>query len=136
MKVLLDTDVLLDVLTERRPHYAASAGVLTYVERGKAEGLVAAHAVTTIYYLLARHSNRRKATEAVGLLLDLLDVAAIGGKTIKHALSMGWRDFEDAVTAAAAVGAGASWLITRNIQDFKPLPIRVVTPEEFLSTIS
>ena len=132
MKLLFDTDVLLDVLTERRPHYASSAQALSLVERDKAEGLVAAHAVTTIYYLLTRHLNKRKAMEAVGLLLDLLGVAAIEGKTLKHALSLGWRDFEDAVTAAAAVRAGASHLITRNTKDFKPLPIRVATPEEFL----
>lgn len=128
-------DVLLDVLTERRPHYADSAGVLAHVERGKAEGLAAAHAVTTIHYLLARHLNRHRTTQAISLLLDLLDVAPIDGKVLKHALSMNWRDFEDAVTAAAAMKSGAAYLVTRNTRDFKPLTLQVLTPEEFLSAI-
>jgi len=135
VKLLLDTDVVLDVLTERRPHYAASAGVLTYIERGSARGLIAAHAVTTIHYLLARHLTRSKATDAIALLLDLLEVAAVDGKTLKRALSLAWRDFEDAVTAVAAIDAGATHVITRNTKDFKALPLSVLSPAAFVVAV-
>jgi predicted nucleic acid-binding protein len=130
---LLDTDVLLDVLTERSPHATGSARVLSRVEQGKAEGYVAAHAVTTIHYLVSRHLDRRKATAVIGTLLDLVTVAPVTEKTLKHALALKWPDFEDAVTAACAVETGASYLITRNKRDYKSLPVKVVTPEEFLS---
>jgi predicted nucleic acid-binding protein len=133
VKIFFDTDVLLDVLTERPPHAAASARVLSRVEQDQAEGLIAAHAVTTIHYLLARHLDRRKATAVIATLLDLVSVAPVTEKTLRHALALKWPDFEDAVTATCAVEAGASYLITRNKRDFKSLPVKVVTPEEFLS---
>lgn len=133
MKLLLDTDVLLDVLTERHPHYESSARVLALIEQRDVGGLVAAHAVTTIHYLLTRHLHRRKAAEAIDLLLDLLDVAAVGGKTLRQALTLGWRDFEDAVTLVAAIESRATHLITRNTRDFRASSLRIQTPAEFLA---
>lgn len=132
MKLLLDANVVLDVLAMREPHWKASAGVLARVESGKAKGLIAAHSVTTIYYLLSKHLNRKKARAAIVQLLNVLDVAAVNHHVILDALSLGWEDFEDAVQAAAALHAKATLLISRNPKDFAPLTIPVLTPDEFL----
>jgi len=105
MKLLLDANVVLDVLAMREPHWKASAGVLARVESGKAKGLIAAHSVTTIYHLLSKHLNRKKARAAIVRLLNVLDVAAVNHYVLSDALSLGWEDFEDAVQAAAALHA-------------------------------
>lgn len=81
----------------REPHWKASAGVLARVESGKAKGLIAAHSVTTIYYLLSKHLNRKKARAAIVQLLNVLDVVAVNHHVVLDALSLGWEDFEDAV---------------------------------------
>ncbi|MBI3775313.1 MAG: PIN domain-containing protein [Gammaproteobacteria bacterium] len=132
MKLLLDANVVLDVLAMREPHWKASAGVLARVESGKAKGLIAAHSVTTIYYLLSKHLNRKKARAAIVQLLNVLDVAAVDHHVVSDALSLGWEDFEDAVQAAAALHAKATHLISRNPKDFATLTIPVLTPDEFL----
>jgi predicted nucleic acid-binding protein len=49
-RVLIDTNVVLDVLLERKPHLAASAAVWDAVETGGAADYLATHAITTTYY--------------------------------------------------------------------------------------
>jgi predicted nucleic acid-binding protein len=133
VKLFFDANVVLDVLAAREPHWKASAKALDAAQvRGNA-GLVAAHSITTIYYLLAKHLNRRKARAAVVELLALVQVAPVDNNVILAALSLGWDDFEDAVQAAAAIAAGATHLITRNPRDFVALSIPVSTPEEFVA---
>lgn len=132
MRLFLDTNVVLDVLAAREPYWRASARVLAAVDEKRAVGLVAAHSVTTIFYLLSKHLNRRKARAAVVHLLRLVEVAPVGHDVLLQALSLGWDDFEDAVQAAAALGSGATHLVTRNPRDFAGLAIPVLTPEEFV----
>ena len=134
MRLFLDANVVLDVLAEREPHWKASARVLAEVEKRRATGLIAAHSVTTIYYLLSKHLNRRKARAAIVQLLNLVQTAPVTHDVLLHALSLGWDDFEDAVQAAAALNAKATHLITRNPRDFTGLTIPVLTPEELIRT--
>lgn len=132
MKLLLDTNVVLDVLAAREPFLKASAQTLALVEQGKVKGFIAAHSVTTIHYLLSKHLSRKRAQAAIVQLLNVLQVAPVDQGVILQALSLGWPDFEDAVQAAAALNVKATHLITRNPRDFKTLPIEVLTPEEYL----
>ena len=134
MRLFLDANVVLDVLAEREPHWKASARVLAEVEKRRATGLIAAHSVTTIYYLLSKHLNRRKARAAIVQLLNLVQTAPVNHDVLLQALSLGWDDFEDAVQAAAALNAKATHLITRNPRDFTGLTIPVLTPEELIRT--
>ena len=132
MRLFLDTNVVLDVLAAREPHWKASARVLAAIDKPRVVGLVAAHSITTIYYLLSKHLTRTRARAAVVELLGLVQTAAVDHEVLLHALSLGWNDFEDAVQAAAALGSKATHLITRNPRDFARLTIPVLSPEEFV----
>ena len=132
MRLFLDANVVLDVLAMREPHWQASVRVLAAIEGRRATGLVAAHSVTTIFYLLSKHLNRRKARAAIVQLLGLVRAAPVDHDVLLQALSLGWDDFEDAVQAAAALGAKATHLITRNPRDFAGLTIPVLAPDEFV----
>lgn len=134
MRLFLDANVVLDVLAEREPHWKASARVLAEIEKHHATGLIAAHSVTTIYYLLSKHLNRRKARAAIVQLLNLVQTAPVNHDVLLHALSLAWDDFEDAVQAAAALNARATHLVTRNPRDFTGLTIPVLTPDELIRT--
>lgn len=135
MRLFLDANVVLDVLTGREPMVRDSAAVLTYIDEGHAKGLVAAHTVTTIHYLLAKYSGQAKAAAAIVDLMNLVKVAPVDHEVILQALSLGWRDFEDAVQGAAAVRAKATHLITRNSRDFSALTLPVLSPGEFLALV-
>ena len=126
---LLDTNVVLDVLLDRKPHTAASAAVWARIETGAAEGFLAAHAVTTIHYLIGKERGAAVAHRTVSAILSVLRVAGVDTKVIQAALALQWPDFEDAVTAAAAVQAGCDLIVSRDPAGFPRSPVAVFSPE-------
>ena len=128
LSVLVDLNVILDVLQNRQPFYDESARVLDAVVRQEITGLLAAHSVTTLHYVLNRVRNREAAVAAISGLLSAFTIAAVDDSAIRKAFSWGWSDFEDAVQMAAAVNAGADYLITRNPRDFRQGIVPVVQP--------
>lgn len=135
-RVLLDVNVVLDVLLDRAPFADASSAVWAAVEQGQAEGLLSAHAVTTLHYLNARAVGVRMAREATDALLSVFEVASVDDAVLHAALALSWHDFEDAVTAAAAKRAKCQALVTRNPSGFKGSPIRVLTPSEAVAWLA
>ena len=129
MKALIDVNVVLDVLLERRPHVAASAAVWAAIETGQAEGLLAAHAVTTIHYLIRKEQRTAQARRTVSKILRVFGVAMVDGGIIQEALQSPSPDFEDAVTISAARLAGCDMIVTRDPRGFRQSPVRVLTPE-------
>ena len=130
-RVLYDTNVLLDVILKREPHLAASALALDAVGRGQVAGYVAGHAVTTLFYLLHRQLGAAKSRQALSDLLAKMHVAAVTDTGIRRALSSPFKDFEDAVTHAAAQESGCSAIVTRNVSDFVKGIIPAVLPAAF-----
>jgi predicted nucleic acid-binding protein len=135
-RVLYDTNVLLAVLQTREPHLAASAAALGLVEAGRVEGFVAAHAITTLAYLLQRRVGAVRSRAVLADLLSRLRVAAVTERTIRTALAGAFRDFEDAVCHAAALEAGAEPVVTRDLADFSPGTVPAVLPETLLGTLA
>jgi predicted nucleic acid-binding protein len=101
-RVLLDVNVVLDVLLDRKPFADASAAVWAAIENGDAEGLLSAHAVTTLHYLNVKAVGTRMATETTEALLSVFNVAPVDEAVLRSAVSLQWQDFEDAVTAAGS----------------------------------
>jgi predicted nucleic acid-binding protein len=112
MKVLLDTDVLMDVATGRHPHVIASARVIDWCEDNPGSSFVAWHTVANLYYLLRRQIKDAAARQFIHEMLDYAEVVATGSANVKHALALHLSDFEDALQAAAAVQAGADVIVT------------------------
>ena len=129
-RVLLDVNIVLDVLLDRKPFAEPSSAVWAAVERGEAEGLLSAHAVTTLHYLNTKAVGARMASETTEALLSVFDVAPVDEAVLRAAIALGLKDFEDAVTAAGARRAKCDAVVTRNPRDFKGAPVRVLTPAE------
>jgi predicted nucleic acid-binding protein len=128
-RILFDINVVLDVLLDRRPHAETSAAAWAVVETGVAEGLLAAHAVTTIHYLVRKEMRAAKAAEVISAILRVFDVAAVDSAVIREALGLPCADFEDAVTAAAARIARCDYILTRDRKGFRGSSVRPLTPE-------
>jgi len=127
-RLLLDTNIVLDVLMDRQPHAPASVAVFAAVENGKAEGLIAAHAITTIHYLLSREAGEAGSKQVLRTLLKLFRVAPVDGDIIQHAIQASGQDFEDSVTAAAAQASGCHVIVTRDPKGFRRSPIPALNP--------
>ncbi|MCB8924321.1 MAG: PIN domain-containing protein [Ardenticatenaceae bacterium] len=133
--ILVDLNVILDVVQHRQPFYEESARVLDAVVRGEAVGWVAAHSITTLFYVINRVRNRETAVATLTSLLDIFIIAPVDDAIIRKALAWGWADFEDAVQMAAAVHIGANYLVTRNPRDFQTGIIPVIQPAAFLTLL-
>jgi len=136
VKLFLDTNVILDVLADREPFAEDAAFVLSAIERGDADGFIAAHTVTTLFYLLQRTLGLRKAKRAVADLLKLFEVVPVDNDRLLQALAMNWKDFEDAVQAACAAKADVDYFVTRNPADFSGANLDVVTPVEMRAVLA
>jgi predicted nucleic acid-binding protein len=119
-------------MEERYPHYAASAMVIDQVVRKNVFGVLSAHAVTIIEYIVTRHTDAARATQVIEWLLARFQIATVGKAQLVRAQSLRWKDFEDAVTAAAAESHGCHRIVTRNVSDFVGSPVDAFTPEEYL----
>ena len=135
LNVLFDLNILLDVLQEREGVYDTSARALAFAETGRVQGWLAAHSVTTLYYLIAKDRSPDHARVALTSLFQFLKIAPVDQQTVEGALNLPYRDFEDAVQMMAAFNIHADYLLTRNVRDFQPALIEILQPVELLAII-
>lgn len=134
MRLLLDTNILLDTLLARAGSKASSEVVQSCTDFHV--GLLAWHGLATIYYVGSRALNPAQARACVEELLGWIEIARAGHEEALRALALEMTDFEDALQAAAAETCGADFIITRNGRDFVNSPILAISPEEFLRRFS
>ncbi len=135
MRVLFDTNVLLDVLLAREPYAGPGARLFALVDNGKLEGAISASTVTTVYYLAAKAVGAQRAGEHLGDLLDLFRVAAVDRHVLTKAITLGFPDYEDAVLHETAVACEAVAIVTRNSRHFRRAALPVFDPEELLAAL-
>ena len=133
MRVLFDTNVLMDVLLERELFVEESAQVIDQVVRGAVTGLICATTITTIFYLTSRDVGGEEAMRHIQKLMNLYEIAPVNRSVLDAAITSNSPDFEDAVLAEAAHQAGAQAIITRNLKDFAKSPVRAYTPRQWLA---
>lgn len=135
MKVLFDTNVLLDVFLERTPFFEASSQIVGLAEQGKIDGWICGTTVTTIFYLLAKALSREKAKKNVKKLLKIFHISNINRVVLEEALDSDFKDYEDGVLYQSAVHANLEAIITRNQKDFQGSSLPVYSPAEFLNAM-
>lgn len=136
MRVFVDTNVLLDVLAERKAFYPDAMRIWTLAETGRLDAHVAALSFANCYYLIHKHGGRRNAELAVRLLRDLFTPVDMTAQILDQAIDAEFTDFEDAIQFHSAVHAQAACIITRNPDHFPRTPLVVLSPAEFLAAHS
>lgn len=132
MRVLLDTNVIIDFYEEREPFLKAAEQLLLLCAEEKCTGLVSASAMTDIYFLLSKSLGKDIALDCIKKLLAFLEVADVGGSDIAKAAGAQMPDFEDAVVSFCAKRAKAEYIVTRNQPDFEGGPVPAISPTDFL----
>jgi predicted nucleic acid-binding protein len=136
VNVLFDTNVILDVLLERKPHLDVAAKLFALVDNGRLDGSVCATTVTTIHYIAAKDFGSKRARAQVHGLLGLFNVAPVGRDVLGSALDTDFADYEDAVVHEAARAAGVTAIVTRDRRGFAGSAIPAIDPEELLAAIA
>ena len=133
MKVMLDTNIIVDALQDREPWAEAAKQIFREAALGRFTGCITAKSSADIHYLARRctHSEEdaRNTLGKLFMLFDLLDTAA---EDCKRALVSETKDFEDAMMIETALREGLDYIITRNVKDFSHSPVKVLDPESFL----
>lgn len=132
MRILFDTNVVLDVLLDRKPFSFASAKLLSKVESGELSGFVCATTITTIHYLTRKVVGLESAAQEIAKLMNLFEIAPVNRVVSDSALSSGFLDFEDAVIHESARFSDAGGIVTRDPDGFKNSIIQIYSPEELL----
>jgi len=128
LRVLFDTNVVLDLLLDREPFSLDAARCFSRVEAGEIEGWLCGSTVTTLHYLIRKSAGARKARESISLLLSLFEIAPVNKTALEGALKLPFKDFEDAVLHETAHLVNADVIVTRNTADFKQSTIPVRLP--------
>jgi len=136
MKVLVDSNVILNKLLRQPDFFAGSNAIFTLAEIGKITGYISASAVTDIYYITKKSLGKVAAREAIKKMLLVFYPATVTGDDIYQALDLEWEDFEDSVQYVVGEGLSVDYIVTRNTQDFTSGSIAAITPEQFLETIT
>ena len=135
MKVLFDTNVILDVLLDREPYSEQASFLLTKVETSEIDGFLCATTITTIHYLIRKVLGKKVACQHIRSLLSLFTIAPVNRQVLEKAADSKFKDFEDSVLHEAACHAGAKYIVTRNTSDFKNSQLPVFEPLEFISAL-
>lgn len=132
LKLLIDTNVVLDVLLDRKPFSSPAAQLFSGIEAGVISGYLCATTVTTVHYLAAKALGARESVKLIRRLLLLFEIAPVNRAVLSSALGTKFADFEDAVICEAARRVNAQAIITRDARGFRHSPLPVHSPTEIL----
>jgi predicted nucleic acid-binding protein len=132
MRLLLDTNIILDIALKREPHFKDSATVFKKIDNKETHGFITATTITDIYYIAKREKGHQITIDFISNLIDIIDVIGVDREVIVEALESKLADFEDAVQSVSSQLNDIEYIITRNQKDFIHSEIKAVTPKEFL----
>lgn len=135
MRLLLDTNVLLDVMLDRKPFVADSARVVAAAETGRFDASLCATTITTIHYLASKRLGPKVAIKEISYLFQIFRIAPVNETVLKAALQIKGRDYEGLVLLEAARGIGADGIVTRNPRDFSDAGMPVHLPADIVAML-
>lgn len=135
MRVLVDTNIFLDVLLARQGLATESQQVLDWFESQPGNGWIAWHTLANLYYVGWKTCGPDKALAAIDEILGVFEVSPTASAEARRARGLGMADFEDALQASAAMAARATYIVTRNTRDLRKSPVKAITPDEFLALV-
>ena len=136
LRVLFDTNVVLDGLLDRVPFVEDAALLIDAVVRHEITGILCATTLTTVDYIIGRERTAAVARNTICQLLEVYEMAPVGRRELERASASSFSDFEDAVLHAAAHTASANAIVTRNTSDFSAATIPVYTPKELRTMLA
>jgi predicted nucleic acid-binding protein len=130
MRVLIDTNIVLDFLQEREPFVVDAAKLFERIDAGEIEGFITATTITNIYYIIRKAAGSTIAIDAIAQILTDLHICAVDRAVLEQAIALNFRDFEDAVQYACAMVYAVDAIVTLDASGFADSAIPVMSPGE------
>ena len=137
MRLMIDTNIILDVLLEREPFYENSKSILDLCESGKIHGFISASTATDIFYLVRKSlKSTEEAYKALGHILNIVKILTVTNDDVNSAFIQHSSDFEDCLLATCAKSNKCDGIVTRNKKDFLTFGITILSPEDVIDSFS
>jgi len=136
MKILLDTNIVLDLLLQREPFYKDAKEIFLLIENSKLSGYLCATSIATLHYLISKAKYKDLANTTIESLLKLFNIAKVDKKVLNLAIQINGLDYEDSIIYASAKIEDIDIIITRDKKGLKNSPIKTLNPKEFLAMIN
>jgi predicted nucleic acid-binding protein len=125
MRILLDTDVVLDVLLARQPFAQHAAKIWQENQDGRVEAYISAITPINVFYIARKLKGLEAAREAIEKLLSGLQICSVDQSILEVAFNSTLTDYEDAVQVICAIHIKLDAIVTRNLEDFRGAAIQV-----------
>ncbi len=135
MRILLDTNIVLDALLDRQPWAAKAAIIWQASDEGQIVGYIVASTLTDIFYIARRLSDLETARKAIRLCLETFEICSVDRQALEQAYALSGNDFEDNLQIACAHIANLDAIVTRDSAGFKATTIPVLTPTEMAAQL-
>lgn len=135
MKILIDTNVILDVLCNRKEFVDDSAKVFKLCEVKKLTGYISALSIPNIVYIMRKELDEEKIREVIDKLSLVFNIVDLKGDDLKKATTLDFSDYEDAVQSQQATRIKVDYIVTRNIKDYKNSKVMAIKPAELFERI-
>ncbi len=136
MRILVDTNIIIDALTGRKPFREAAEQVFLIAANRAEDMYIAASSVTDIYYLVRKHlHSTEQSKDVMSKLFELFYILDVTSGDCMDALASEMKDYEDAVVACCAYRSQIDYIVTRNIKDYAASKVRAISPEKFVEII-
>jgi predicted nucleic acid-binding protein len=136
MRVLVDTNILLDVLLLRAPWVDESRLVWQAQDDGQIRAFIAAVSPPNVFYIVRELTDARRAREGVRICLEAFNVLPLNGDLLRAAFDLNDRDFEDDVHIACAAASRVDAIVTRDAGGFTASSVPVLSPAELLAKLT
>lgn len=136
MKVLIDTNIIIDALTSREPFRKAAEEIFILAANQIVDMYITASYATDIYYIIRRHLHSTdQAKSVMGKLFELFYILDVTAQDCMDALAAPMKDYEDALVAACAARNKLDYIVTRNIKDYEQSKVQAILPDDFLKMV-
>lgn len=132
--LLIDTDIVLDFLMDRKPFSDNAEEIFSFCERKKANGYITPITCSNVYYILRKQASHEKVINKLEMLLQIIDVLETGKDVVLTALKSDFKDFEDALQNYSAINQPhIKIILTRNLKDYQSSTLTVLEPKQYIS---
>ncbi|MDE6212068.1 MAG: PIN domain-containing protein [Lachnospiraceae bacterium] len=133
MKVLIDTNVIIDALTSRKPWSESAEQIFIMSANHMMDMYITASSATDIYYLVKKYLHSAdQAKRVMEKLYSLIGILTVSGAECIDALASSVSDYEDAVVERVSVKADMDFIITRNVKDYQQGLVKALSPDDFI----
>ena len=135
MRVLLDTDVVLDLILDRQPFVEVAAQLFELHEQGRLDVFISAITPINVFYITRKNKDLETARRATDELLAKVGVCPLDQRILEEGRKTAFKDYEDAVQHASALAIGLDAIVTRNLKDYQNATLPVFSPTDFLAKL-